>query len=174
MWRYLVGGLATLFLVGAGVILFTTNASRRATMSQALAALPQAAPAPAATAGDQNLPLPAPPEADARTREAKRFDRVDHDKDGIITRDEMLTPRRKAFAKLDTNHDGVLSFDEWAIKTEKKFADADADHDGKLTRVEFATTAPKRKAPRARCSCGRQVAAPEPEPSDAPQGREDD
>jgi hypothetical protein len=165
MWRYLVGGLATLFLVGAGVILFTTHSSRRATLTEALAAMPQSGNGPA-LGNVQDLPLPAPPEADARTREAKRFDRVDHDKDGIITREEMLGPRRKAFAKLDTNHDGALSFEEWAIKTEKRFDDADADHNGKLTRAEFATTAPKRKPPRPRCDCTREAA---PAPADGAQ-----
>ena len=72
------------------------------------------------------------PEASEKTREQKRFDRYDKDRDGAITRDEYLASRNKAFAKLDNNHDGMLSFDEWAVKAETKFATADADKSGAM------------------------------------------
>lgn len=92
------------------------------------------------------------PEATDKTREQKRFDRYDKDRDGSITRGEYLLPRTKAFAKLDTNHDGMLSFDEWAVKTENKFAMADKDKSGAMSPAEFLATAVKHKThPRAKC-----------------------
>jgi hypothetical protein len=96
-----------------------------------------------------------PPSADSRTKEQKRFDRADKDKNGAIALEELFQPRRKAFARLDTNGDGRLSFEEWAVRTSKKFGEADRDRNGALTRAEFATTAPRRRAPvrKPGCSC---------------------
>jgi hypothetical protein len=154
MWRYLVGGLATLALVAAGMLLFNRSA-------RSVAALPSAAQALAQTSEGGALPDTVP-EASDKTREQKRFDRYDKDRDGTVTREEYLAPRRKAYAKLDTNHDGVLSFDEWAVKTETKFAEADKDKSGAMTPAEFVSTAPKRKAPRVRRDC-----PPAPPPASA-------
>lgn len=149
MWRYLAGGAAALLMVAVGVLVFNARARTDAVLPpQPLAANGQ--PAQATPAG---TPLPdTVPQATERTREQKRFDRYDKDRDGKVTRDEYLLARRKAFAKLDTNHDGMLSFDEWAIKSETKFATADKDKSGTLTAAEFATTAVKRK-PKRRVSC---------------------
>lgn len=97
--------------------------------------------------------IPDAPEADAKNKEEKRFDRADKDKNGTITLAELVEPRRKPFAKLDLNRDGKLSFEEWAVKTIDKFKTADANHNGGLTRAEFATTAPKPKAKKPACSC---------------------
>jgi hypothetical protein len=124
------------------------------------AAAPEAStpPPPAAeAAGEEALPDEAP-SASAKTREQKRFDRVDKDKNDTITRDEYFATRKKAFAKLDANGDGRLSFDEWAIRNTTKFVGADKDKSGTLTRAEFATTAVKRKAPAARCACPKPAA----------------
>jgi hypothetical protein len=145
MWRYLVGGLATLALVAAGVMLFNRS-------GRSVAALPSAPLAVAQSAADGALP-DSVPQASDRTREQKRFDRYDKDRNGAVSREEYLANRRKAYAKLDTNHDGTLSFDEWAIKAETKFAVADTDKSGAMTATEFATTAVKRKPPRVRRDC---------------------
>lgn len=153
MWRYLIGAVAALALAGAGLLFFRGDA-RPGSVLPLVSAPTQAA------AADEPLPDKAP-EATERTREQKRFDRYDKDRDGKVTRDEYLAARRKAFAKLDANHDGQLSFDEWATKAETKFATADADHSGAMTPTEFAATAVKRK-PRARVKC-----APAPEPTPA-------
>lgn len=145
MWRYLAGGLAALLLAGAGMLWFTSRASKPAPLLPARPA--------AAQATGEAAPLPdAAPEAPERTREQRRFARYDKDEDGRITRAELLVPRRKAFAKLDGNGDGMLSFDEWVVKTTKKFDAADANRDGALTSAEFATTAPKRRQ-RPKCAC---------------------
>jgi hypothetical protein len=143
MLRYLAGVASALLLVTAGVFLFQSNAA------------PDPLPARAALAGiapaaAQDSPEPELPEASPKSREQKRFDRNDKDRDGTITRDEYLIPRRKAYTKLDVDGDGRLSFEEWAKKTTDKFSAADRDRSGTLSAVEFATTAIKRR-PRQRC-----------------------
>ena len=143
MWRYLVGAVAALLLVGGGMVWFRGNAARA----------PAAFLAAPATAGAQDAePLAEPPAASEKTREEKRFSRYDKDKNGMVARDEYLAARKKAFAKLDTNGDGTLSFEEYAVKTTAKFTAADADKSGALNAAEFATTRVVRKArPRPGC-----------------------
>lgn len=156
MWRYLAGGAAALLMAGAGVLVFNA----RANDEPSLPAAPQAS-AEARRAAD---PLPdVAPEAGDRTREQKRFDRYDKDRDDSVTREEYLAARRKAFAKLDANHDGTLSFDEWAVKATTKFAAADKDRSNVLTRAEFATTAVKRKPARRDCPPAARQDAPRDE-----------
>lgn len=148
MWRYLAGGVSALLLVTAGFLFFRSGAKPGVPVFG-----PPPAPKPAASATARPLPGAAPSASD-RSREQKRFDRYDKNRDAIITRDEYLTSRHKAFAKLDTNHDGTLSFDEWAIRTTAKFAKADADHSGTLNAAEFLTTRVVHKAkPKPACSC---------------------
>ena len=158
MWRYLAGGTATLAVVGAGWLL----AGSSARPDRVLPSQPRAQQA--GKAGDPSTdPLPdAAPEATERTREQKRFDRYDKDRDASVTREEYLVARRKAYAKLDANGDGQLTFDEWAIKATTKFATADADSSGAMTPKEFATTGVKRK-PQSRQA--RTVCPPAPEES---------
>ncbi len=144
MWRYLTGGAATLAIVAAGWSLAGSSARPD----------PVLPPQPRAQqAGGTADPLPdAAPEASERTREQKRFDRFDKDRDGKIVREEYLAARRKAYAKLDVDQDGRLSFDEWAVKATTKFAAADKDSTGAMTPAEFATTAVTRK-PQVRAKC---------------------
>ena len=144
MWRYLAGAGAMGALIGAGMLLFSGQASPPRAL---LPTMP-------ATAGEQEAEaLPdAAPAATAKTREQRRFGRVDKDKDGAITREEFLAQRRKAFARLDTYGDGRLGFEEWATRAIGKFAAADRDRSGAMTPSEFATTAVKRK-PRPRVDC---------------------
>jgi hypothetical protein len=136
MWRYLAGSLATLLLIGAGVLLFGARATTEAVLP--------AEPARSATVQAAEALPDTVPEASPKTREERRFGRYDKDRDGAITRDEYLVSRRKAYAKLDANGDGRLSFDEWATKSTAKFATADRDRSGAMNAVEFATTAVKR------------------------------
>ncbi|WP_313534633.1 EF-hand domain-containing protein [Sphingomonas sp.] len=154
MWRYAVGAGAALLLAFGGFLLFQQGPARGP-----LAAALQPAPATAGT----TTPLPdVAPAADAKTREQKRFDRYDKDRNDAVSRDEYFAARHKAFAKLDTNGDGKLSFEEWAAKSIGKFTGADADKSGTLTRTEFATTAPTRKVPGSRCACGKPAPTPSP------------
>ncbi len=145
MGRFFAGVAAAVALMMAGLFLFRSNAASEALPPPprmvALAEAPQVADAPADA-----------PAATPRTREQKRFDRYDKDRDGRVTREEYLASRRKAYAKLDTNGDGRLSFEEWSARTATKFATADKGRDGVLDAAEFATTAVKRKAPK-RTNC---------------------
>ncbi|MEH3046860.1 EF-hand domain-containing protein [Sphingomonas adhaesiva] len=155
MWRYAAGSVATLLLVAAGWLIFNGQAR-----PDPLVPARTAAGAPAQVTEPAPLPEDAGlPEASARTREQKRFDRYDKDRNASITREEYLASRRKAFAKLDVNGDGRLSFDEWAARTTQRFAEADRDRSGTLTAAEFATTAPKRRAARPACRCPQPVTA---------------
>ena len=125
----------------------------------------------AATGGTPPSATPAPadaPQATEKTREEKRFDRYDHDKNGKIDRDEYLLARHKNFAKLDTNGDGKLSFEEYAAKAIVKFSTADSDHSRTLDHAEFATTRVVRKT-RPRCPPAAGVAK-----AAAPNGEGDD
>ncbi len=106
--------------------------------------------------GDDGEGPAAPPAADTRNKEQRRFDRADKDRNGVIVLDELYQPRRRAFGRLDKNGDGRLSFEEWAVRTSTRFAEADRNRDGRLSREEYATTAPRRRAParqKANCSC---------------------
>ncbi len=153
MGRFIAGSISALLLASAGLFWWTGQASReqvavtaRAEPMAAVEELPE---------GDENatgVALPAPPSATARTREEKRFDRYDRDRDGILGRNEMLGTRVKDFRRLDVDGNNLLSFEEWAVRTVEKFDGADANKDGRLTRVEFATTAPAVKPP-AKCKC---------------------
>jgi hypothetical protein len=143
MWRYFAGGAGALLLALAAMFLF------RGTAAPEVRTPP---PPPAVQAAAEDALPDEAPSATAKTREQKRFDRLDKDRNDSITRDEYFALRRKAFAKLDVNGDGKLSFDEWAVKGLTRFGGADKDKSGALNRVEFATTAVKRKAP-ARCAC---------------------
>ncbi|HSX53923.1 MAG TPA: histidine kinase [Sphingomonas sp.] len=151
MWRYFVGGIAALLMAGAGVFLFQSRATPEPVPPAPRAAQSEAAGEPA--------PLAEVPRAPDRSREEKRFDRSDKDRNGAVTLAELQQPRRKAFAKLDGNGDGKLSFEEWTVRTSTRFAEADKDKSGGLTRAEFATTAPKRRTTaRPQCDCRAEVA----------------
>lgn len=141
MWRFMAGVASALLLVGAGLFLW-----------KGVAQSEDPVPPPKAPLVMRQEPLAPLPSAE-RSREEKRFDRYDKDRDEKITKAEYLAPRQKAFARLDANGDGRLSFEEWAAKTSGKFAKADADGSGILDRAEFATTRAKRSA-RPRCACG--------------------
>ena len=85
------------------------------------------------------------------TKEQKRFDRLDRNRDGKISLPEMLAPRAREFRKLDVDGNNLLTFDEWAVRTINKFKAADKDGKGYLTRADFATTRAKPKAPKCQC-----------------------
>lgn len=152
MLRYLAGVVSALLLVGAGVVLFRSSAT---TQARPVAPVPR----DVAGSGEAEAPLP---QASPRTREQKRFDRYDKDRNGAIAREEYMLSRRKAYTKLDVDGDGRLSFEEWAARTSGKFTGADRDRSGTLTPAEFATTAVKRSA-RARLRCPPQQPANEVE-----------
>lgn len=154
MNRTLLGALASLLLVAAGVFWWqgraeSDKAGPLPEMPAGLLAADDALP----TADGSGLYGAAPPEATEQTREQRRFDRLDRDRDARITRTEMLSPRVAAFRKLDKDGNNLLSFEEWAVKTSDRFRSADANRDGILDRREFVATRPKKKAEPPRCAC---------------------
>jgi Ca2+-binding EF-hand superfamily protein len=66
--------------------------------------------------------------------------RFDRDGNGVVTLDEMRTGALERFDRMDANKDGRLTLDEIvAAETEraaKRFAEMDKNHDGKLERAE--------------------------------------
>lgn len=159
MNRMILGAVSALLLAGAGLFWWQGQASVDAS----------APPPPPATGLEDDsatgLPLEelpdedgtglrgdAPPDAADPSREAKRFNRIDRNRDNLISRTEMLQPRVAAFRKLDTDHNNLLSFDEWSVATSNRFKKADGNGDSALTRSEFVATRPKpSKKPACRC-----------------------
>jgi hypothetical protein len=144
MIRYLVGGASALLLIAAGFFIWRSGAD---------AEHPIPPPPPAARYGNVAGPaLASPPAATGRSIEARRFARADRNRDGRITLEEQLLPRRKAFAKADRDGNGSLSFEEWTAATADKFAKADKDRSGWLDSVEYEASRPKPK-PKPKCGC---------------------
>lgn len=151
MNRLVLGAVSALLLASAGLFWWQSKAA-----TEAAAPLPPAGmqPEPEAVPTEDGDGLTGDdlPQADAATREERRFNRLDRNRDGLISRNEALVPRAAMFRKLDADHNNLLSFEEWAVATSNKFKAADANGDGQLTRGEFATTKPKPAKPPA-CKC---------------------
>ncbi|MCM8556839.1 histidine kinase [Sphingomicrobium sediminis] len=155
MLRWIVGIFAfVMFIAGSLMVFGVLGRSGDTAMA---AAIPDPLPAEAAADAIRTLPvipeIEEPPAADPLTKEQKRFNRVDKNKDEQISLSELVHPRRNRFANLDLDQDGQLSFEEWAITTIEKFEGADSDSNGILSRTEYATTAPKPRKPKPACSC---------------------
>jgi hypothetical protein len=151
MLRIATGATAAVLLVLAGFFVWKSRAAADPSAAVPKVAAAMTVPETAATAHRRRSFTP--PAASDADKEARRFARVDKDKDGKVELGEMLLGRRKGFDKLDTNHDGVLSFEEYTAKTRQKFNEADEDHSGWLSATEYAETAPRKKVHAARCAC---------------------
>ena len=153
MNKILIGGLSAILMLTGGLFVWQGISQ---TPDPAAAALPP--PAAGLPVGNENLvgaPPPEPPQASAQSREQRRFARYDRNRDGTVTRIEMMSSRTQAFRRLDKDGNNLLSFEEWAAATGDRFAGADGDRSGGLTAAEFATTAPPRSTqPRCRCPGG--------------------
>jgi len=154
MNRILVGALGALLLSSAGVFWWQGHATEANAPPLPRLALAQASSSvvddlPDSEAGD--AVGPDLPRASEQSREQRRFGRLDKDRDGKITRNEMLAPRVKDFRKLDLDGNNLLTFDEWSVATSNRFKSADADGDGWLSGPEYATTKQKVKKPACKC-----------------------
>eukprot|EP00928_Gymnodinium_smaydae_P030906 TRINITY_DN22847_c0_g1_i2.p1 TRINITY_DN22847_c0_g1~~TRINITY_DN22847_c0_g1_i2.p1 ORF type:complete len:353 (+),score=72.17 TRINITY_DN22847_c0_g1_i2:81-1061(+) len=98
----------------------------------------------------------ASPGAEARWRaEAAAFDRIDRNRDGVLSREEFQRAHREmaadaAFDRIDRNYDGVLSREELrAAQREAAAASAfdrmDRNRDGVVDREEFAAAMRERE-----------------------------
>lgn len=165
MRQFWAGALGALALSGGGVMIWQLQANQPSPLPEGrpppmegempLADEPLTLPTAGPNALKRGPALPVagePPERAKATAEQKRFNRFDRDRDGQITRIEMMSTRTSAFRKLDKNGDNLLTFEEWAVATSDRFSGADKNRNGILTREEFATTKPKEKAKPA-CKC---------------------
>lgn len=155
MNRAVLGALAALLLVAAGVFWWQGRAA-----VESGAPPPDLAPAEAAPADPLALPTadaaglrgPDPPVATEMTREQRRFARHDRNGDRLISRNELMATRTAAFRKLDSDGNNLLTFEEWAVTTANRFKAADRDGNLSLTPEEFVATRPKEeKRPACRC-----------------------
>ncbi len=97
MGRILASIAACLLLVTGAVMFWQGRAQ-----TPSLAPPPEPRFAAAATATSAVLqPIGQAPSADPKSKEEKRFARVDKNDDGRISLAELIEPRRKAYAKLD-------------------------------------------------------------------------
>lgn len=161
MNRIIVGAVSALMLASAGLFWW-----------QGRAELERGAPPPELTgagAGDAPIELPS---ADPNGRrgaalpgvakrqmstDEKRFNRYDKNRDGSISRPEMLTTRVNGFKKLDLNRDNLLTFEEWAVKTANRFKEIDRNGDGIVNREElraFQAAKDAKSKAKPRCGCG--------------------
>ncbi len=156
MVRGLLGGLGALLLAAAGIFWWQGRAETTFgdVAPLAISSADLAEPEDLPSADVDGVVGVAPPEATVVGKETRRFNLVDKDRDGRISRVEMLSQRVKAFRKLDKDGNNLLTFEEWAYATVDKFKGADANNDLFLTRGEFATTRPKDKPKVSqKCSC---------------------
>ena len=157
MNRILLGALAALLLTAAGVFWWQGRAATERGAPPPDAALASAAAVPSLPNVDgKGLRGAPPPEATEITREERRFNRIDRNRDNMVTRVEMLIPRAAMFRALDKDGNNLLSFEEWAVKTSDRFHAADRNRDQKLDRGEFVATRPK-PAAQPKCQCAPAV-----------------
>lgn len=155
MNRIVLGALAALLFVSAGLFWWQGRAEidpGEPPPAPEDFAGAEITPAPLPSADISGKFGPAPPESTEITREQRRFWRYDRDRDGRITRNEMLSARTPTFRKLDKDGNNLLTFEEWAAATAAKFDAADRDRNRELAPAEFATTKPKR-ANKPGCRC---------------------
>jgi Ca2+-binding EF-hand superfamily protein len=91
--------------------------------------------------------LSAPSMAQMRSGGEGMFERADANRDGAVTKDELIAARGTQFAKFDRNSDGVIDSDDVPKHMaerrkrngggEKLGGQFDADGDGKVSKEEF-------------------------------------
>lgn len=85
-------------------------------------------------------------------RMQQRFERLDLNSDGKVTREEMTRHRADRLKSADRNDDGLVSKEEFSTAMlarmrehlERRFAKMDADGDGSLSDAEIGKTGGKR------------------------------
>ncbi|WP_260922063.1 EF-hand domain-containing protein [Novosphingobium sp. 9] len=158
MNRVILGALGALALVSLGLFWWQSKAAVERLAPPALPSAPPPDPMDLPSADDDalaNIEGPDLPVASELSREQKRFARYDRDRDGRVSRAELLSTRTAAFRKLDKDGNNLLTFEEWAVTTVDKFQGADSNHDLYLTPTEFRSTAPPKPKPKLQCACGK-------------------
>ena len=151
MNRVALGAFAAFVLLGIGLFWMQGRAEVEEGAPPpelpAATAEPPEEPDALPTADVAGLEGPAPPEVNELSRDQQRFFRYDRNRDGRITRNEMLSTRTSSFRKLDVDGNNLLTFEEWAVTTSDRFAEMDSDGNGNINLAE--TTAYYRKKERA-------------------------
>jgi hypothetical protein len=129
-------------------------------------ALPKTPATPAAT-----------PLAPGGAQRPSRFDEIDTNHDGFISKDEFLASEKKRFEEFDSNHDGKVDAKEIAsspplmernLKTaERMVKQWDANGDGTVTADEYRKNAEERFSKQDKDGTGR-IAKKAPPPPGAP------
>jgi hypothetical protein len=157
MNRIVLGAFAALLLVAAGLFWWQGRAETEQGAPPPLEIAsgevdPQDVEAELPSEDGAGMIGPALPVVDEEGREERRFNRLDRNRDNLVSRNEMLSPRVAAFRKLDRDGNNLLSFEEWAVMTANRFKGADGNGDRQLSRQEFESTRPKQSAqPKCRC-----------------------
>ena len=136
MNRMVLGGVLALVMVGIGLFWLQGRAQveEGAPPPPPVAARPDLEELPSADV--TGMRGPAPPQADQLSKDQRRFFRFDRNRDGRITRNEMLSTRSNAFRKLDIDGNNLLTFEEWAVTTAERFGEMDGDGNGAITLPE--------------------------------------
>jgi len=111
MQRVLIGGVAALLMVLAGLLFWQTAANQESVIpAPPPAIVSDALPEAAANAPAYGPAQPTPPEAPKASREEVRFNRYDRNRDELVSRLEMMGSRTKAFKALNTDGNNLLTF----------------------------------------------------------------
>lgn len=153
MNRIILGAVGALVLASLGMFWMQGRAELQKAVPPPDQAATNTAPDVLPSVEVADMIGPELPEATEQTREQRRFGRYDRDRDGRITRAEMLSTRTDEFRKLDKDGNNLLTFEEWAHTTVEKFEGADTNGDLWLSSAEFRRTAPPPPKPKPKCSC---------------------
>ncbi len=102
--KYLIGSIVTMILIFSGLFWWQTVANPPLAIPESTIPPTEAVQLKSLPEADKTAPQfgpapPTPPKASQLSREEKRFNRYDLDKNEILTRIEMMSSRTKAFKK---------------------------------------------------------------------------
>ncbi len=79
------------------------------------------------------------------TAGGKKFQKLDTDGSGTVSRAEVRAEQGRKFARLDADGDGTISREEFQAMANRRFAKMDLDGDGEISLEEVAKMKAHRK-----------------------------